>query len=92
VTDDEFLHRRDQQIVSVLFMYPAPRPVETDIRVKIDCVGSGGTARLPHDHWVVVDGLTFLPKSKLMVTSGTEIREIEKKEVRRKLAAYLGLG
>lgn len=91
VTNDKFSNRRDQPVVSVLFLSPTPRTLETALRIKIECRTSGGTAHLPFDHYVMVDQLTPVPPNLLMETSGTEITEYEKREVNAKLRDYLDL-
>jgi len=91
VTDEEFAYRHRQQTVTVLLLSPTPRDTDSEIRVRIQSKSSGGTAVLPGDHWVAIDSMTFLPKANMFVTSGTEISEVEKGEVRRKMADWLAL-
>lgn len=91
VTAEEFARRHRQETVSVLLLSPTPRDSDSEIRVQINSRNNGGTADLPGDHWVAIDSLTFMPKGNMFVTSGTEISEIEKGEVRRKLAKWLAL-
>jgi hypothetical protein len=91
VTNEEFAHRHRQQTVTVLLLSPTPRETDSEIRVQIQSKSNGGTATLPGDHWVAVDSLTFMPKANMFVTSGTEISELEKGMVRKKLANWLAL-
>lgn len=64
---------------------------ESLIRVRLQCVGSGGTARLPADAFTTIDKLFALPKNLLFEQSGTEIAEDEKRMVREKLLNWLGI-
>ncbi|MEM9528269.1 MAG: hypothetical protein AAGA31_16775 [Bacteroidota bacterium] len=85
------MYRHYQETVSVLLLSPTPRAVESDIRVKIHCKGSGGTAHLPADHYVAIDSVFPLQKEQLILASGTEIHEREKEEIKTKLTVWLGL-
>ncbi len=92
VVSDEYLSNRHfQQIVTVLALSPTPQPVELDLRVKIECRGSGGTALLPGDHWVVVEGLIPVAKRDIIEISGTPISVQEIAEVKRKLSGWLAI-
>lgn len=91
ITADEFLYRRHQQVVSVLLLSPTPREAESEIRVKINCRSNGGTANLKHDAWVILDQILPMPKSNLMLVSGKEVAEVEKRELEEKLKNWLGL-
>lgn len=92
IVSDEYLSNRHfQKIVTVLALSPTPPPVELDIRVKIQSKGSGGTAYLPGDHWVVVEGLLPVAKLDLIETSGTPISVHEEEEVKGKLMNWLAI-
>ena len=92
VTSNEFTRRREQPLVTVLFLRPeVNRDRATDLRVKIACRANGGTVHLPYDHHVLVDSLTPLPFARLAAHTGMEISEYEKNDVDRKLRGWLDL-
>lgn len=91
VSDEFYSNRHFQQIVTVLALSPTPPPVELDIRVHLQSRSSGGTALLPGDHWVVVEGLIPVAKLDLMETSGTPISVKEEEEVCEKLKSWLAI-
>jgi hypothetical protein len=91
VSDEFYSNRHFQQIVTVLALSPTPPPVELDIRVQIQSRSSGGTALLPGDHWVVVEGLIPVAKLDLIETSGTPISVREGEEVCEKLKKWLAI-
>lgn len=91
ITDSEFLRRAHHDTVTVLPMSPLNRRADSEIRVRIHCRANKGTAVLDCDHWVAIDGLMPMDKGHLIVQSGTEIHELEKKAIRAGLKNYLGL-
>lgn len=90
VTRTSIANRPQQVTVSVLPLSPTDRKVESEIRVKIHCREERGSAELDCSHFCAIDGMLPMLKSDLILASGTDILDEEKREIGRKLAAYLG--
>ena len=91
ITNAAVANRHHQRTVSVLPLSAIDRRVETEIRVKVLCRREGGSAELDATHYVAIDGALPMEKRNLILASATEILEVEKREVLRKLGMYLGI-
>ena len=75
----------------MLLLSPEPRDRVSELRVTVQCKGTGGTAQLRRDMYASVDNIFPIKDNMLHLHSGTEIAEHEKADLQGKMRRWLGI-